>query len=173
MRQWLRRATRRTATFASILLFSAPLGADPAAEPEVTSPLGGGASVSLEPAPPPAMPRRQRSIYVCRDAGVPVYTDRPCGSTSVERSLPVASPATGNAPITTAPSPRASTKPRAERAAPAAGQIDPAATRCAALQRELDQLDDRMRAGYSAREAARLWQRWREARDRARSAHCR
>jgi hypothetical protein len=173
MCQLLRQATRRTATLASILLFSATAAADPTTEPEVTSPLGGGESVSLEPAPPPAAPRRQRAIYVCQQAGIPVYTDRPCGSTSVERTLAVAPPSTGGAPSTAVPKPRATTKPRLERSDPQASRSQGAGTRCESLQRELDQLNDRMRAGYSAREAARLWQRWRDARDKVRSARCR
>jgi hypothetical protein len=173
MCQLLRRTTRRTATLASIVLFSAPLAAGSATEPEVTSPLGGGESVSLEPAPPPVAPRRQRAIYVCQHGGIPVYTDRPCGSTAVERTLAVAPPSTGSAPSTSVPRPRASTKPRPERSDPEANRNRATGARCESLQRELDQLNDRMRAGYSAREAARLWQRWREARDRLRAARCR
>jgi hypothetical protein len=34
------------------------------------------------------------------------------------------------------------------------------------------ELDQVMRAGYSARESARLWERWREARARLREADC-
>jgi len=173
MHQLLRRATHCAATLTSILMLSTPSTAAPATAPEVTSPLGGGESVSLEPVPPAAAPRRQRSIYVCQQAGVPVYTDRPCGSTSVERTLAVAPPAAGGAPSTSVPKPRASTKPRIERSDPAASRDRSAGTRCESLQHELDQLNDRMRAGYPAREAARLWQRWREARDRLRAARCR
>lgn len=169
----LRLAQHRTATLVSMLLFSAPLATGSASEAEVTSPLGGGASVSLEPAPPPAAPRRQRAVYVCQQAGIPVYSDRPCGSTSVERTLAVAQPAAGAAPSTSVPKPRAATKPRASRSDPAVNRRATTGARCESLQRELDQLNDRMRTGYSAREAARLWQRWRETRDQVRSANCR
>jgi hypothetical protein len=44
--------------------------------------------------------------------------------------------------------------------------------RCERHQRRLDELNDRMRAGYSAREAARLWQQWRDAKERLRTARC-
>jgi hypothetical protein len=44
--------------------------------------------------------------------------------------------------------------------------------KCAVLQRQLDGLNDRMRAGYSAREAARLWQRWRDTKERLRTSRC-
>jgi hypothetical protein len=43
---------------------------------------------------------------------------------------------------------------------------------CTRLQRQLDDLNDRMRAGYSAREAGRLWQRWRDTKERLRTAKC-
>jgi hypothetical protein len=136
----------------------------------VAGPLGGGESVSLEPAPPPANPRRHRAVYVCHDGGVPVYTDRPCGSGAVVRGLVVETPRPGAAASTSPPAPRSSTRPRP---APAPADVAPVPeTRCGTLQRRVDELDARMRAGYSAREAARLWQRWREARERLRQARC-
>jgi hypothetical protein len=46
------------------------------------------------------------------------------------------------------------------------------ADRCAALQLELAEVDDRMRAGYAARESARLWERWRSLKDRLRHERC-
>jgi hypothetical protein len=43
---------------------------------------------------------------------------------------------------------------------------------CVKLERQLDELNGRMRAGYSAREAARLWQRWRDTKERLRTGRC-
>jgi hypothetical protein len=43
---------------------------------------------------------------------------------------------------------------------------------CGRLEDAVRKLDDRMRTGYSAREAGRLWGRWREARARLREAEC-
>jgi hypothetical protein len=40
------------------------------------------------------------------------------------------------------------------------------------LRERLAAIDDQMRSGYSAREAARLWQRWRETRERLRAQRC-
>jgi hypothetical protein len=47
-----------------------------------------------------------------------------------------------------------------------------AETRCTTLQRQLEELDDRMRAGYPSREAARLWNRWRQLKARLRTERC-
>ncbi|MGI9245839.1 MAG: hypothetical protein ACR2I8_03940 [Steroidobacteraceae bacterium] len=43
---------------------------------------------------------------------------------------------------------------------------------CERLEESLEDIDSRMRAGYSAREAAQLWNRWREAKSRLREAGC-
>jgi len=142
------------------------------ADPPVASPLGSGESVLLEPAPPPASPRRHRAVYVCQQNGVPVYADRPCGAAVVERSLTVEAPRQGAAASTTPPAPRASTRPRRAGSRSIVDSAPARDTKCAVLQRQLDELNDRMRAGYSAREAARLWQRWRDTRERLRAARC-
>jgi len=141
-------------------------------DPPVASPLGSGESVLLEPAPPPANPRRQRAVFVCQQNGVPVYADRPCGAAAAERSLTVEAPSQGAAASTTPPAPRASTRPRRAGGRSVVGNAPAVETKCAALQQQLDELNDRMRAGYSAREAARLWQRWRDTRERLRTARC-
>jgi hypothetical protein len=44
--------------------------------------------------------------------------------------------------------------------------------KCQKLRAALDSLDSRMRAGYSAREAGSLWERWRDAKARLRAADC-
>lgn len=149
-----------------------------AGDAAVTSPLGSGSSVVLEPAPPQAAPRRPRSVFVCQLDGLPVYSDRPCSAAATPRELVVDVPRAGTpsrpgASVTTLPpAPRAATRPRAEQRHgndPAISAVD---SHCAALHRQLDEVNDRMRAGYSAREAARLWQRWRDLKDRLRTARC-
>jgi hypothetical protein len=49
---------------------------------------------------------------------------------------------------------------------------DARASRCEGLERQLGEVNSRMRAGYSAREAARLWQRWRSLKERLHAARC-
>jgi hypothetical protein len=142
------------------------------ADPPVAGPLGSGASVLLEPAPAPANPRRQRAVFVCQDNDVPVYADRPCGSGTTARSLVVATPPAGAAATTSPPKPRASTRPRPANGTAGVQTPPVAANQCMRLQQRLDALNDRMRAGYSAREAARLWQQWRDAKERMRAARC-
>jgi hypothetical protein len=138
----------------------------------VANPLGGGDSVALEPAPPPAQPLRRRPIFICQQGGVPVFADRPCGSTAVARNLVIDSPRPGGVATTTPPAPRAVTRPRVLPGPPDAAAAPQTETRCVTLQRQLDELNDRMRAGYSAREAARLWQRWRDTKERLRATRC-
>ena len=141
-------------------------------DPPVSSPIGGGQSVTLEPAPSPASPRRHRAVFVCQESGVPVFADRPCGSTSETRSLVIATPPPGAAASTTPPPPAASTRPRPAAPNPSTTVAPAPENACAKLQRQLDLLNDRMRAGYSAREAARLWQRWRDTKERLRLSRC-
>lgn len=138
----------------------------------VASPLGGGESVSLEPAPPSDSPRHHRAVFVCQQDGVPAYADRPCGPATTARDLVVETPPTGAAATTAPPQPRTSTRPRALPAKRDAAVTAAQDTACTALRGQLEALNDRMRAGYSAREAARLWQRWRDAKERLRTARC-
>ena len=77
--------------------------------------------------------------------------------------------------LVAAPSSAASTRPAPalperddERHAEQAGRT----AACSRLAGAVQALDARMRAGYSAREAARLWARWREAKERLREADC-
>jgi len=149
-----------------------------ASDAPVSNPLGSGNSVVLEPAPAQAAPRRQRSVFVCQLDGLPAYADRPCGAATTPRELLVDMPRAGTPPrpgasvTTLPPAPRASTRPRTEQRHGNDPTISTADSRCAALHSQLDHINDRMRAGYSAREAARLWQRWRDIKDRLRTARC-
>jgi hypothetical protein len=128
--------------------------------------------VSPDATPPAAAPRQQRAVFVCQDGGMPVFADRPCGAAAEARTLSIETSRAG-APATTAPhEPRATTRPLRDPRGPAEAPQPAADDRCVVLQRQLDEINARMRSGYSAREAARLWHRWREARERVRAARC-
>lgn len=142
-----------------------------AAAASPAQPLGGGGSGVLEPVPPPAAPRQQRKVYVCRDAGTPVFTDRPCGPASSLHEIRFSLPVSGGAVSLSPQPPAASTRPRV-LPAPATDAVAAAQAQCTALRERLAAIDDQMRSGYSAREAARLWQRWRDARARLRAQRC-
>jgi len=165
-------AARRAARLTAAGLACLTLAAGATSDPPVASPLGGGQSVTLEPAPPPANLRRHRAVFVCQESGVPVFADRPCGSANETRSLVIATPRPGAAASTTPPLPSASTRPRPATPKVSTNVAPVPENACAKLQRQLDELNDRMRAGYSAREAARLWQRWRDTKERLRNGRC-
>jgi hypothetical protein len=115
--------------------------------------------------------RRQRSVFVCDDAGTPVYSDRPCGPDLLSRSISIEDRGAGRVASTVPPAPLASTRPRA-RNMDRKDVARQAAARCEPLRRQLDDLDDRMRAGYSSREAAKLWDRRRGLKDALRETGC-
>ena len=130
-----------------------------------------GAASSVTPAPAPAR-RTHRLVYTCREGTIVVFADRPCGEASILRSLDVVTPAqTGRPPITEPDPAKASTRLASQRAS-RASTLQETADKCEPLQKTLDQVDDRMRAGYPAREAGRLWQRWRDAKEALRAAQC-
>jgi len=114
--------------------------------------------------------RTQRLVFSCREPGVVIFSDRPCGRSALRRSLEVLTPASPGRPPTTEPAPaRAVTKAAAhEETSPR----DERADRCQKLHHAVDAIDDRMRTGYSAREAPRLWQQWRDAKERLHDARC-
>ena len=141
-------------------------------EPSVANPLGSGDSIALEPVPPQASPRRQRAVFVCHEGNVPVFADRPCGPAATPRALVVETPQAGAPATIIPPAPRASTRPRAVQGEDRDAPDRVAGSRCATLQRQLDDINDRMRTGYSAREAARLWHRLREVKERLRVSRC-
>ena len=136
-----------------------------------SEPADSGTGVSIEPPPTQATPRRQRAVFVCHDAGIPVFSDRPCGAAAVARTLSVEIPRAGAPPTTVPALIRSSTRPLPSPAADdAPGHAAP--SHCATLQRQLDDLNDQMRTGYSAREAARLWDRWRDLKEKLRTTRC-
>lgn len=177
------RLGRRTPTFIACLTAGGfaclTLVGWAASDAPVTNPLGSGDNVVLEPAPPQASPRHRRSVFVCQVDGVPVFADRPCGAAAAPRQLLVDTPRAAGTPprpgasvTTLPPAPRASTRPRTEQRFGNDPGVSTADTRCATLHRQLDELNDRMRAGYAAREAARLWQRWRDMKNRLQTERC-
>jgi hypothetical protein len=139
---------------------------------DVVNPAGGGGSSAVESVPPPAQPRRSRPVFVCRHASTVEFADRPCGPAGENRIVEwaAASPA-GAAPRTVPPAPGSSTRPRpATEQAPTGLALQ--VRRCHELRNRLEAIDDRMRQGYSARDAARLWNQWRAAKERLRQAGC-
>jgi hypothetical protein len=163
----------------ALLLATAPFGMLEAAATTSDPPAGGGGTVELEPAEPPETRRVwRRLVFTCRSPGLVVFSDLPCGP------LPILHEVKGHAPPVPAkagatstvlpPQPAASTRPAPVVARPDAA-MDEAARRkatCRRLQDTLHALDDRMRAGYSARESESLWNRWRATRERLREADC-
>jgi hypothetical protein len=136
-----------------------------------SEPAESGTGVSIESPPAQGTPRRHRAVFVCHDAGIPVFSDRPCGAAAVARTLVVEIPRAGAAPTTVPAVSRSSTRPLPSPTADdAPGRA--AESRCTTLQRQLDGLDDRMRTGYSAREAAQLWDRWRDIKEKLRTTRC-
>jgi hypothetical protein len=118
-----------------------------------------------------AQRRRTRLVYACRDSPIPVFSDRPCGADANAWRIDVPPPATtGAAPSTRAAAPAAATRPIV--AAPPRDDRSDAPERCARLEHQLAAINARMREGYSAREAARLWQRWRDAKAKLRAERC-
>jgi hypothetical protein len=114
--------------------------------------------------------RRTRLVYICRDAATPVFSDRPCGASAHAWRVDLPRATAGAAPSTRAAAPAAATRPIVARASRRDG-AEPA-DRCVRLEQQLATIDARMRNGYSAREAARLWQRWRDAKANLRAADC-
>lgn len=170
-----------TAWLAALLLPVWTCATERAADASAGSnPLGGGGSVVLERVPePPVSSRPQRVVFTCVAPGLITFSDRPCGPLPERRELqllPATVTRSGEAASVTPPQARASTRPAA-----VAGRDETQAARrdagregsCQPLQDTVTTIDRQMRAGYSAREAPRLWERWRDAKDRLRAAGCR
>ena len=150
-------------------LLAATGWATAAGEPPIAAAADAAAAASREA---PAATRRQRAVFVCEAGGVPEYSDRPCADAGTSRAIVFETPAAGAAFVTSPPAPRASTRPAPGRSAPQPVPRAAGTARCESLERQLGELNSRMRAGYSAREAARLWQRWRGLKDRLHAARC-
>jgi hypothetical protein len=142
---------------AAVALWNSSLAEDLVANPTGG---GGGSSVQLEPAPAGSQPRRTRAIFVCRNHAPVTFSDRPCGPAGEERTLKVHEPRPGRAVSTVPAAAPATTLPRVQTE-PKEPKPDTADSRCRRLREQREKLDDQMRTGYSAREAAQLWNRWR------------
>lgn len=174
-----RRPIRPTRLACCALLVA--VGATASAWPASQRPTGDGTAVKLtEPSPARGSPviRARRVVFTCVEKGLITFADRPCGTWSQVRELQVVGvrPAETTTTMTAAPAPRpgpagreAPAEERRERAEDATAAH---AQTCDRLQHALQELDARMRAGYSAREAGRLWSRWREAKERLRETGC-
>src|SRR5262245_3490891 len=132
-------------------------------------PAAGGESSAIARTTP-ASRRAKRLVFTCSDGSTPVFSDRPCGEDEHRRRLDVPAPAAGSAPSTRPATAPAATRPRAAR--PPRRMIPEPPDPCARLETQLASIDARMRQGYSAREAARLWQRWRDAKAKLHAARC-
>jgi hypothetical protein len=142
-----------------------------AAPSDTAADSSGGAVASVTPTPAPAR-RSHRLVYACREGNTAVFSDRPCGESAVLRSLEVVTPAQTGRPPVIEPAPvKASTRPAPQQAS-RERSLQEAAEKCERLKKAVEQIDDRMRAGYPAREAGRLWQRWRDAKSALQAADC-
>lgn len=152
----------------------ATLGACGVAQPATSTPMGGGGAVELEPVPARESPRAwRRLVFTCATPGLVIFSDRPCGPMPALHEVKVRAP--GASPTVAAPSSAASTRPAPalpERDDERHAEQEGRTAACSRLAGAVQALDARMRAGYSAREAARLWARWREAKERLREADC-
>lgn len=160
-----------------MLSVTAARGAQTLPHPAVDDASARAGSVQPQPVQPRARVHR-RLVYTCIEPGLVTYSDRPCGGTVVtRRELEVRTPAvvSGAGPgaepdVSSAADKRRAAAAKADAAA-ARAATERAAT-CERLEAAVDEIDAKMRAGYPAREAGRLWDRWREARARLREAHC-
>jgi hypothetical protein len=153
---------------AAIVVLRSPSHADEV----VANPIGGGASVQLEPAPSADKPLRSRAVFVCHALGHVIFSDRPCGPMAQQQFVKTSPPSAGQAASTAKAPPAAATRPRLEPSPRQEATRAAPSNRCTKLREQLESLDDRMRTGYSAREAARLWNRWRDLKSEIYAARC-
>jgi len=169
----------RTASVAFIvcsLFFPTAHSAQVLPEPRVEVAPDSAGSVRPQPVPPRAR-ATSRLVYSCIEPGLITYADRPCSPAAAQRQLQVLTPVSraGEAPDVEKTATDAADNRRAAAAKADADAARAAAQRaatCARLEAAVDEVDSQMRAGYPAREAGRLWERWREARARLREARC-
>jgi hypothetical protein len=138
----------------------------------VANPIGGGASVQLEPVPSVEKPLRSRAVFVCHALGHVIYSDRPCGPLTQQQVVKTSPPSAGQVASTAKAPPPAATRPKVEPSPRQEATHATSSNRCSKLREQLETLDSRMRAGYPAREAARLWNRWRDLQSEIYAARC-
>jgi hypothetical protein len=150
-----------------------------AAAREGPAALGG----SVEPQPATVKASTRRLVFTCIAPSLVTFSDRPCGPAAAVRELQLraaikpeqAIEQAGRTPTVMPEAPRASARDRTPVDASldvAPATPNDAAATCQRLGAALATLDARMRTGYSAREAGRLWDRWRDAKARLREADC-
>lgn len=160
--------------------FATPaLSAQVLPQPAVDTAVASAGSVIPEPVRERARPTT-RLVYTCVTPGLVTFADRPCGPAARQRELKLdlPQPAAAGESSSIAEPTAAAAAARARR--DTAAKADVAAARAAAdrtatclrLEAALDEVDSQMRAGYPAREAGRLWERWRGARASLREARC-
>jgi hypothetical protein len=158
------------------LLFATAHSAQVLPDPRVDVAPDSAGSVRPQPVQPRAR-TTSRLVYSCIEPGLIIYADRPCSPAAAQRQLKVVTPVS---PAGEAPDVGKTTAATADDRRTAAAKADANAARaaaqraatCARLEAAVDEVDSQMRAGYPAREAGRLWERWREARARLREARC-
>ena len=165
----LRHATFAAVSSAIALTLSphAPSGAAAAARADESA--GANRADDVERARPT---RVGRTVFVCADALPVTFADRPCSPGAESRQLRVLEPPPGRAPSLAPAAVAASTRPASGRPVTEPDPVDPRAERCRTLLEQRDRLNDRMRAGYSARQAGQLWNRWRELGREIYAARC-
>jgi hypothetical protein len=132
---------------------------------------GGGGGVQLEPVPAGNQPWKTRAVFVCRGQVPVIFSDRPCGPGVEERAMSVPEPQAGRAASTVPRAAPAATLPR-RQPEPQQSQPDDDQSHCRRLRDQREKLDDQMRAGYPAREAAQLWNRWRNLNTEIHRSRC-
>jgi len=150
----------------ALVTITAHLCAEPApAQPPRSG--ADGSAIVVEPDPVPAKSRKFRTIFACHVGALVEFSDRPCDMAATSRSLefttgtgPGATPTTRPRETVASTLPKVSVPPA--EAESAARDDEAQQKKCATLQGQLDAVDSRMREGYGARDAARLWNRWRE-----------
>lgn len=148
-------------------------------QPAVDAAAESAGSVIPEPVRPRARPTT-RLVYTCVTPGLVTFADRPCGPAAQQRELKLTHPPTAPAAAGESSSIADPTAAAAKARRDAAAKADVAVARAAAdraatclrLEAALDEVDSQMRAGYPAREAGRLWERWRGARASLRESRC-
>lgn len=151
---------------AAVLAFATALGAvttpdGPAPRPDSDPGAGAGPTDAAAVPEVPRTRRIARAVYVCADALPVTFSDRPCGPLPELRMIRVREPPPGSAPGVRPAKAEASPRP-AVRRPPAEPVPDAREERCRRLLAQRDAINERMRAGYSARQAAQLWTRWRD-----------
>jgi hypothetical protein len=144
-------------------------------------PYGGSGAAVLEPVPAPSPQPTRRLVFSCITPGLVTFSDRPCGPAQQLYEIRLLPPhATQPGEAASLAKSKPSTSPRAPHdKAGAADAVSAAAAKaaehtraCERLEEAVQTLDRRMRAGYSSSEAPRLWDRWRDAKERLRQADC-